>query len=456
MDNKAKAAQILLGKHAQNAIKDFWANEEGEAPHLTRHTHVKQLRFYKERLDRQTFPRLFTELTAALQAAYAVDQRHWSDWDQPWREPDPEPVEGMDNLIRMAQEKLEAAERQILSATGLTRVKLVHEMRNMRGAIADMGYITLMPEEYIEYPDGERLGYNEMRYLLSILEDEEVEAPYETDEENRVFREANQPVGFEYEEVFEEDRGYEPPTFTLPLELDFEDVRKFLLDKDTQIQIVVQVALETGIPALGSLLTNSYLGQAERVFALRDIASQICEAARKAGKKITFEETFDELTYQANLDEFIELHEEELFDRDPGDHGGETTEADVLQIEAHLMKELLEAPAISLPIPDVQRLWNENKRQFPAQEKVVSWRANGRVHFRTKDQADYQTLQKLYTLAGLQIDGRLIHSHTPFYQRGVIERIANGASIKDAYALTRTDYLAYRHDSKLDASVQRG
>ncbi len=444
MGNELNAAIIFFAGQARKALKAFWQNEQNEQAHLNRHVYVAQLQSYAHSIDAEKFPQLVLEIKAALQ--HNPDQRHWSEWDKPRREDDYRPDQH-EGLLALAWAKMEQLEQAILQATGMERQQLIYQLKNVRQAIFEQGYITLMPEDYVEYPDGEKLGYDELRYLLSIMEDEVMESPYKTDEENRMFRQANaerfapEPMD---SDLFEEDRGYEPPTFTPALELDFNDITKFLLDQDSSVKVLTQNILADDI-RLDGLFTGSYLTNAERYFALKRIVSDVCQIAHNQGKKVYFEPTLDELAEQAGLNEFIELYDEELSNRDPGDWYGQTSDNDIVEMADHVIDQIVEAPVVSIPVPEIQRLWAANKHQFPAQEKVISWRANGKAHFRLKDEADYQTLGKLYRLVGLNLDGRLLHGHTPFYQRGVIERIAAGASISEAYRLTRQDYLAYRH-----------
>jgi hypothetical protein len=442
--NELIAAQIFLAKQAKNAVKAFWQNEQNEQAYLNRHVYVGDLQQYAQIIDAETFPKLALDIKTALQNN--PDQRHWSQWSEPRRDEDYRPDQ-FEGLIAMAWAKMEQLERAILAAEGMERVRLTYEMKNVRQAIVDQGYITIAPEEFIEYDDGETLGYSELRYLLSIMEDDVMESPYATDEENHQFRLANaehiapEPLD---SDRYLEDRGYEPSTFTPAVELDFADISKFLIDKDTRVATVIQTVLNRR-PRLHHLFTGSYLSQAERYFAIKQIVSQACDTARAKGRFVYFEETFETFIEQAGLSEFAELYDEELSDRDPGGWYGITTDQDIMDMADHVIEQIIEAPAISLLITEVQRLWQQNRRQFPAPEKVISWRRDGKVHFRLKNEADYQTLGKLYHMAGLNIDGRLLHGHTPFYQRHVIQRIAAGASIGEAYKLTKADYLAYRH-----------
>ncbi len=54
------------------------------------------------------------------------------------------------------------------------------------------------------------------------------------------------------------------------------------------------------------------------------------------------------MTAQAQLDEFIDEHEEELFERDPGSFRDTMSEADIEEIADHLMMQVLEAPVVSI------------------------------------------------------------------------------------------------------------
>ncbi len=78
-----------------------------------------------------------------------------------------------------------------MGTTGFDRIRKVNEMKHIRFAIMDAGYITLMPGDYVPFADGDHLDYNQARYLLAILENEDEDQPYATDEENRQYRIAN-------------------------------------------------------------------------------------------------------------------------------------------------------------------------------------------------------------------------------------------------------------------------
>ncbi len=67
--------------------------------------------------------------------------------------------------------------------------------------------------------------------------------------------------------------------------------------------------------------------------------------------------------------------------------------------------------------------------------------------------ADYQTLGKLYKLAGIDLEGRYLHGHTPVYQAAVIERLLEGMSIPTAYAGARAAYKEFRHAQYSQARV---
>lgn len=430
------AQQLLEANIAKRALRGFLDNERNEQAHVNRHIYVKQLQ--QARVDPCKFPKLALDIKCALQ--HNPDQRHWSEWDQPRREDDHRPDQH-EGLLSIAWAKMESLERAILAAEGMERMKLIYEMKNIRAAIMDQGYITLQPEGYIEYPDGETLGYNELRYLIDILEGEPIEEPYQTPEENHLFRLANaERIYPDFEEQPLDDRGYQPPTFTPSLELSWDNIEKFMIDRDSRVQVVIEDILARDIH-LHQLFTGSYLSQAERYFTLKRIVSR----AKERFMYLKYHETLERLVELAGLEEFVELYDDELSNRDPGDWYDETNDQDILDMADHVIDQITQAAQISILATDLQKMWQDNRRQFPAPEKVVSWRTNGKVLFRTKDEADYKTLGQLYKLAGLTIDGRLLHGHTAFYQRGVIEKISAGASISDAYRLTREEYLTYRH-----------
>ncbi len=110
MSNRTLAVQIKLAQRARRAAQRLRDNEHSEHPHHRRHLHVRIVRRYLKHMNRPMFPTVWRELQTALQEAAAADERHWSDWDKPWREPDYE-APGTRDLIEPAMRKLHAAER---------------------------------------------------------------------------------------------------------------------------------------------------------------------------------------------------------------------------------------------------------------------------------------------------------------------------------------------------------
>jgi hypothetical protein len=333
------------------------------------------------------------------------------------------------------------------------------------------------PEGPYEQPVTER-RYRRSSEGLELI----AERTYSPDEANRLYLDLPAPDGPD-EEEFEEDRGYEPPTFTPAIDLNTADAQAFIRQNDSEIEHLAQTMFDQSVAdqmaysqirdigtppeldvpdELPVLLTGSYLTEGERYRVLQHLASRIRGLipehvlARLAkldrnnreelyailnqyGLALRYWDNVNIMTEACGLTEYVDLWFDELHEGDTRGHKQITTDLEIEQVAEKVLREYVEAPIIKLAVQDLEAKWKQNPKQFPAQEKVRTERRNGFVYFWLADPVDYRTLDVLYKLADLDIPGPQLHAHLPFVQRRVIDLIMSGSDISGAYKLAREE-----------------
>ncbi len=442
-----------------------WDNAEGE----TRENMLPELRIVA------SFQPLAGAAKRRLQTYYLTRSDHWEKWDMARQPQEIDPYTGVDD---------------------------------------DAGYEVVEAGGYIRYEDGEVLGYDQLRWLLDILEAKEgphdgpvterivkhgrivATKTYTAEEANSAWGAANTLVGDEpTDPAHYEDRGYEPPTFTPALEENPDNVEAFIRENHTRIDAIVQAMFNNMVTAqttysrqrlqyrtniqrahtrrerrlaqaqeprepdvwidddLPRLLSVSYLSEAERYMLIRRVAAMIrrlvpdwaekalkhgpenqrVDALRQFGLVLRYWDIVNEATEVCDLTEFVELFFDELHDRDATEHRLATSDTEIAATAERTIEEVVNAPV-------ARRLLTGT--EFPSQEKLALTQTGPWQYARLKDPADWQTLQQIYQHVGIDIDPKLIHTHTPYFQRCVIEGINEGMGVSQAYGQAWARYRA--------------
>lgn len=426
----------------------------------------------------------FQEAKAALQAVYIEDNRAWWEWDT---DPIPsiDPYTGEDDdagyIVIGPDQYLEFAipeeEGGGVERIGYKELVWLFDLLNEEPVIC--GPLTQ-----------QRIRVTERsREVLETI-------TYTPEQASSLVQSSLGPYQDFPEEQPEEDRGYVPPTFTPSIELNWGDVEAWarqhkdeldaitdglfesLYSLNQRIQEARQNLRKAGIheraliaeaisklppvrasaPDLEALLLSSDLTHAERYHIMRRVVGMLRQRIpedamaeiNKRGSKapsffkylfaLQFSRRLEELVEQSHLSWFVELFEEELETADSPGYVDEMPDWIIEREADQALEAILSAPVIKLPRKELETLWRSNRSAFPAPTQVHTSTRRDITSFWLADQADWRTLQKLYQLAGIEIEGAAIHSHTPFFQRRAIEKIAAGIPTHIAYKQTWAEY----------------